>query len=244
VTEVLFIGTGEAFGSGGRRNSAILVRGGGKSMLLDCGPATLNELKKLGIDPREIDGVVVSHFHGDHVAGLPFLLLDDLYENPRREPLIVLGPPGIEQRVWQMCAAFSYPGKSERRYNVRFDELSLERERIAAGFRVRAYPAHHQPETRPHMVNVACNGKAVFYTGDTGWHEALPECVSDSDLFISECTLYNPEFEYHLSHAQLDRNRDRFRCGRIILTHLGSEVLRHLEKVQFDTAEDGLLLRL
>jgi ribonuclease BN (tRNA processing enzyme) len=243
VTEVLFIGTGEAFASGGRQNSAILVRAGGRSLLLDCGPTTLSALKKLGIDPREIDGVVVTHFHGDHVAGLPFLLIDDLYESPRSEPLVVLGPPGIEQRVWQLCTVFSYPGENERRYNLRFEEFSTEGERTVAGFRLRAYPAHHQPETRPHMVNVSHNGRAVFYTGDTGWHEKLPERVGDADLLISECTLYEPVFEYHMSHVELDRNRERFRCRRTVLTHLGSDVLSHMNAVRFDTAEDGLLLR-
>ncbi len=186
---------------------------------------------------------MIKHFHGYHIAGLPFLLIDDLYENPRTEPLLVLGPPGIEERLWQMCAAFSYPGGDEHPYKVRIEELSTERERIAAGFRLRAYPAHHQPETHPHMVNLSHNGKAVFYTGDTGWHEALPECVGESDLFISECTLYESNFDYHMSHIELDRNRERFRCRRTVLTHLGSDVLLHLNKVRFDVAEDGLLIR-
>ena len=79
MTEVQFVGTGDAFGSGGRRQSAILVRVHGHTLLLDCGATTVVGLKELGIDPREIDAVAITHFHGDHVAGLPFLLLDYVF---------------------------------------------------------------------------------------------------------------------------------------------------------------------
>jgi ribonuclease BN (tRNA processing enzyme) len=244
VTEILFVGTGDAFGSGGRRNSAILVRSGGKSLLLDCGPTTLSGLKTLGVNPREIDGVVITHFHGDHCAGTPFLLLDELFENRRTEPLLVLGPPGVEQRTWELCQAFSYPDQSERSHKVRFAELSQERPSEIAGFGIYAHPAHHQPETQPHMVTVESNGLVIFFTGDTGWHDALPDRVAEADLFISECVFFDREFEYHLNHVELDRNRSQFRCKRTILTHLGSEVLGNMELVRFDTAEDGLRVRL
>ena len=73
MSEIVFVGTGDAFNSGGRRNSAILVRDAGHSILLDCGPTTLGGLKELGIDPLEIDAIALSHFHGDHTGQLaPF----------------------------------------------------------------------------------------------------------------------------------------------------------------------------
>src|SRR5262245_30634534 len=102
---VLFIGTGAAFGSGGRRNSAILVREAGRTLLLDCGPTTLSGLKQLGVDPLEIDAVALSHFHGDHIAGFPFLLLDYVYAHPRERPMAIIGPPGVESRLTTMACA-------------------------------------------------------------------------------------------------------------------------------------------
>jgi ribonuclease BN (tRNA processing enzyme) len=240
VSEVLFVGTGDAFGSGRRRNSAILVRSKGQSLLLDCGPTTLGGLKTLGVDPREIGGIVLTHFHGDHSAGIPFLLLDEIFENRRTEPLVILGPPGVEERVWEMCRAFSYPDHNERSYQVRFRELSQTQPIELGGFRVAAYPAHHQPETRPHMVSVCNASQQVFFTGDTGWHDSLPKHAGEADLLISECVFFDREFEYHLNHVDLHRYRDRFRCKRIILTHLGTEVLANLERVRFENAEDGL----
>ncbi len=64
MLEVLFVGTGDAFGSGGRRNSAILVRDGTHTLLLDCGPTTLQGLRELGVDPREIVAYSV-HYLGE-----------------------------------------------------------------------------------------------------------------------------------------------------------------------------------
>ncbi len=243
MPEVLFVGTGDAFGSGGRRNSALLVRTGGRQVLLDCGPTTLSGLKQLGVDPSEIEAIAISHFHGDHVAGVPFLLIDELYENPRKAPLTVLGPPGIESRVNLLCRAYSYAEGHERPYNVRFEEFSTGAETELAGLRIRTYPAHHHPETRPHMLAVDLGTRSLFFTGDTGWHDALPGYAGAADLLISECVFWEPRFEHHLSHTELERARDRFRCGRIVLTHLGSEILENRDRVRFDTADDGLRIR-
>jgi ribonuclease BN (tRNA processing enzyme) len=115
MAEVVFVGTGDAFGSGGRRNSAILVRDRGKTLLLDCGPTTLGGLKTLGIDPLELDAIALSHFHGDHIAGVPFVLLDYLYEHPRKKPLELLGPPGVAERVAQLTRAYDYHMESTSR---------------------------------------------------------------------------------------------------------------------------------
>jgi ribonuclease BN (tRNA processing enzyme) len=244
VVEVLFVGTGDAFGSGGRRNSAIVVRANGSTLLLDCGPTTLGGLKQLGVNPREVDAIAISHFHGDHTAGVPFLMLDELYENPRKGPLTVLGPPGIESRITSLCRDYSYSADEERPYNVRFEEFSNTTEREVAGFRIRTHPAHHHPETLPHMFGVGAGNVSLFFTGDTGWHEELPDRVGEVDLLISECVFYEPRFEHHLSHVELERTRDRFRCKRIVLTHLGSEILADRDAVRFETVDDGTLIRL
>ena len=76
MSEVVFIGTSDAFGAGGRRQSAILARAPGGGVLLDCGTTTSTGLCELGISRDEIDAIVISHFHGDHYGGIPILLLD------------------------------------------------------------------------------------------------------------------------------------------------------------------------
>ena len=78
--------------------------------------------------------------------------------------------------------------------------------------------------------SVETERRALFFSGDTGWHEALPERVGDVDQLISECVFFDDDrFEYHLSHDQLDRMRERFRCSATILTHLGKDLIDNLE---------------
>ncbi|MFQ5513050.1 MAG: MBL fold metallo-hydrolase [Myxococcota bacterium] len=240
MPELIFIGTGDAFGSGGRRNSAILVRGAEGNLLLDCGPSTLVGMKQLGIDPLEIDAVAISHYHGDHASGLPFLLLDYIYEGRRHKPLQILGPQGIEERVERLNKSCEYG--MERPYEVSFEEFNCESSCRAAGFRLVPYPARHHPETCPHMIRVEGDGRALFFSGDTGWHDSLPQTVGDVDLFISEATLFEETFEFHLSCLRLLQERSRFRCRRMILTHLGREVLENQERIGLESAEDGLCL--
>lgn len=244
MLEVRFVGTGDAFCSGGRRNSAILLRDGRHTLLVDCGPTTLNGLQQLGIDPREIDAIAISHFHGDHAGGAAFLLLDYLFEHARSRPLEIIGPPGIEEFTQQSGELFHFDVDVKRSYELRYREFDCGSKLETAGFTLLPVPALHHPSTRPHMLRIQSPTRSVFFSGDTGWHEALPAHVGDVDLFISECTLLEDGFEYHLSHDRLRRERRRFDCQRIVLTHLGSQVLAHLDDIQFDTAEDGLRLKL
>ncbi|MCP4005888.1 MAG: MBL fold metallo-hydrolase [bacterium] len=243
MLEVTFIGTGDAFGSGGRRHTAILLRDGNRTLLLDCGPTTLLGLRELGIDPREIDAIVLSHYHGDHIGGVPFMLLDFEFADERTKPLQVIGPKGVRERIARIGDAMCFEGERKRPYELSFEEyragVSLEIE----GFRLIPMPAHHQPVTEPHMLRVESEHRSVCFSGDTGWHEELPEKVGDVDLFISECVNFDPNYEFHLSHRELDLARERFRCSSMVLTHLGQEMLENMDRVRFDIAHDGLILK-
>jgi ribonuclease BN (tRNA processing enzyme) len=244
MLEITFVGTGDAFGSGGRRNTSILVRGPEGTLLLDCGPTTPHGLKHLGIDPREIDAIAITHFHGDHIAGVPFLLLDFQFELKREKPLQIIGPESIRQRVEEMTSLFVYDFPEDRRYSLGFAEYDVGQAVHVAGLDVTPMTAVHHPDSRPHMLRIQDANKTLVFSGDTGWHDALPDKVGDAELFISECVFYEEKFEFHLSHERICENRDRFRSDSIILTHLGSEVLDEMNRLQFDVSEDGLRITL
>ena len=119
---VTFAGSGDAFGSGGRYQACIHLRPeGGRPLLLDCGATSLSALKRLGLDPGEVAAVVVSHLHGDHFGGLPFLILDGQFSR-RSRSLRVVGPPGTARRLTDAMECL-FPGSSavSRRFGVDVD---------------------------------------------------------------------------------------------------------------------------
>ncbi len=92
---VLIAGSGDAFGSGGRFQTCIALADDAQAApttLIDCGATSLTALRKLQIDPAQITTVVVTHLHGDHFGGLPFLILDGQFRRRTRD-LTILGPP-------------------------------------------------------------------------------------------------------------------------------------------------------
>ena len=96
--EVRFVGSGDAFGSGGRFQTCIRLQHEAFTVLVDCGATSLTAMKAQQLDPGEVDAVVISHLHGDHFGGLPFLVLDGHFTR-RTKPLTVFGPAGTAQRL-------------------------------------------------------------------------------------------------------------------------------------------------
>jgi ribonuclease BN (tRNA processing enzyme) len=245
MSDIVFIGTGDAFGAGGRRQSAILLRAPHGGVLIDCGGTTSTGLCALGIDRGEIDTILVSHFHGDHFGGIPILLLAALYEDERKQPLRIAGPPGIEMRVHAVAKAMGY-GIEDREWSfpIHYDEFEVGRTLEAGPVRIRAFEAVHQAHTCPHGLVIDTGAHRVAYSGDTGWFDRLPREVADADLFICECTYHDYDFDFHINHETLVKRKDEFECGRIVLTHLGVEMTERRGTAAFETADDGLSLKL
>jgi len=245
MSDVVFIGTSDAFGAGGRRQSAVLVRGSSGTFLLDCGMTTCTGLTELGIERDEIDTILVSHFHADHFGGIPPMLLAALYEDERRHPLRIAGPPGIEEWVRNLAAAMGYAIEDrEWPFEIRFDVLPLGSAMEIGPARASAFEPLHQPHTYPHGILVDFDSQRIAYSGDTRWFEDLPRLASGADLFICECTLHEEQLDFHLNLEQLTTHRDEFDVGSMLLTHLGTKMATLRGQCELDTADDGLIVKL
>lgn len=243
--EVRFVGSGDAFGSGGRFQSCLLLRQGEVSLLVDCGATTLTALRRQGVDPASIHAVVISHLHGDHFGGLPFLLLDGQFASRRSEPLLVAGPEGTAERVRQAQEVF-FPGSSriELAYEVRYATLR-EGERTTVGpAAVLAVPVVHPSGAPSYALRVEWDGRVVAYSGDTEWTDNLLSAAAGADLFVCECYGYDKKVPHHLDYRTLEQQRERLGCKRIVLTHLHREMLEHRHELDMETAADGLTIRL
>ncbi|MFN2520732.1 MAG: MBL fold metallo-hydrolase [Candidatus Limnocylindria bacterium] len=242
--KITFLGTGDSFGSGGRFQACILVEPSGARMLLDCGASSLISMRREGIDPGTIDAVLVSHFHGDHFGGLPFLILDGQFAH-RGRPLTIAGPPGIEERVRAAMEGL-YPGSSStpQPYPLAYAELVEGRATKVAGCEVTTVRVDHSPGAQGRGYRVACGGAVLAYSGDTAWTESLVELAAGADLFVCEANFFEKRVPYHMTYRALEAERERLRCGRILLTHVGPEMLAHEAESAIELARDGMVVEL
>src|SRR6476659_1270745 len=167
-------GSGDAFGSGGRLNTCFLLETAKATLLVDCGASAMPALKKQGIDPNKIDAIVLSHLHGDHFGGLPFLLLDYQFTLKRERPLLVAGPPGTRERLKAACEVF-FPRStgSKWKYEWRVQEIPVGATADVLGHNVVTAEVVHQSGEPSTALRIADGAKTFAYSGDTEWTDAL-----------------------------------------------------------------------
>jgi ribonuclease BN (tRNA processing enzyme) len=242
------IGSGDAFGSGGRFNTCFMIEAGGRTVLLDCGASSLVALKARKIDPNAIDGVILSHLHGDHFGGLPFFLLDAQFLSRRERPLIIAGPPGTRARLDAPHEVF-FPrsSKSTWRFPLDVAEIPPGVPDEVLGFAIRTAEVIHQSGAPSTAVRLTQDGRVLSYSGDTEWTDALIAIADGADLFVIECYDYSRELTGHMNFATLKRKRAELRAKRIMLTHMNPTMLARLDEARAEglmVADDGLVVEI
>jgi len=243
--ELRFLGTGDAFGSGGRLHSCTFIRSAVGDVLVDCGPSCLAALRRESLDPDGVDAILLTHLHGDHFGGVPFLLMDAHYAAGRARPLVIAGPAGVADAVGRALEVL-FPGSGGLvpRFPVTYVEWR-HREWVSAGpVRVTPFPVRHSTHTPCYGLRVECGGRVLAFSGDTEWTDALIELSSGADLFVCECSGYESAPPHHLDYLTLERHRPALTCRRLLLTHMGEAMLARAEALGLDAAMDGLRLRL
>jgi len=240
-----FVGSGDAFGSGGRFNTCFHVAGAQANFLIDCGASSLVGLKRLGIARDAIDTILVSHFHGDHFGGIPYFVLDAHF-GKRARPLVLAGPAGIE--AWYLRAleaAFEHFSTIKLAFDLKIVTLP-ERAATALGpLRVTPFPVVHGNSGGPfYAYRIEVEDRIIAYSGDTEWTETLIEAARGADLFVTECYAYDRPIRYHLDLNAIERNLARLGAKRLVLTHMSDAMLAQIGKTKHETASDGLVVEL
>jgi ribonuclease BN (tRNA processing enzyme) len=239
AVQLTFLGSGDAFGSGGRLQACIHLAGGAQPMLLDCGATALIALKRAGIDPASIGWVALSHLHGDHFAGLPWLILDGQFAK-RARPLVIAGPVGTRERLEQTFEAL-YPGatEAERTFQTSFLEYSERTPCTLGPAVITPFQVRHGGGAPPYALRVQYADKAIAYSGDTEWTDVLAQVADGADVFVCECNFYDTKAPGHLDYRTLRQARAGLACARIVITHMSDEMLARLSEVDLETAADG-----
>jgi ribonuclease BN (tRNA processing enzyme) len=240
-----FVGCGDALGSGGRYNTCFHLTGSSVNCLIDCGASSLPALKKLGIARDDIDLILITHFHGDHFAGLPFLLLDAQFSR-RSRPLVIAGPEGIEVRLTQvMEALFEHSSKTKPKFDLSIVALKAEETRRFGVVTVTPYPVVHGESGGPFLgYRIEAEGRVIAYSADTEWTETLIPLAREADLFIAEAYYYDKIVKNHLALATLQAHLPEIKPKRLILTHMSDDMLGRLDTLAHTAAHDGMIVEL
>ncbi|MFD6320364.1 MBL fold metallo-hydrolase [Methylorubrum thiocyanatum] len=242
------LGCGDAFGSGGRFNTCFHVDpsagGDGDAFLIDCGASSLIAIRRFGVDPNRIRSVFLTHLHGDHFGGLPWLILDGQLVSGRTRPLTVVGPPGTAERL-PAAMEVLFPGSStaERRFAVEVVEIEAGRPIEVAGVSVTAFIMRHPSGAPAHALRIESAGRVVSYTGDTEWVEDIVAAGRGADLMIAEGYTVERPVKFHLDWATLKRRLPEIGPKRLMLTHMSPEMIAHPPD-GYIAAEDGLVVAL
>jgi len=238
---VTFIGSGSAFADGGRSHACIHVTAPGVSLLLDCGGSSLPAIRR-EVDAEAIDAIAVSHLHGDHFGGIPYLLIEQHFAG-RTAPLLIGGPRALGDRLRALESSL-YPDFFRRtKLGFPIDEIVLgANETEFGGALVSALPVKHVAESDPHGLRVRVGDKVIAYSGDASWSDDLARVAKGADLFICDATFFDRDDPSHISYRTLMSHRDALDCKRIVLTHLGAETLARIGELELDHAVDGTSL--
>ncbi|MFY9716920.1 MAG: MBL fold metallo-hydrolase [Thermoplasmata archaeon] len=211
-----FLGTGAGnFRGGARHPSGAIVDG----LLLDCGAGATGRLHDLQRFD-EVEAVLISHLHTDHVAGL-FDLLLHTFLTGRRRPLTIVSPPGLSPILRAFVDVHAMVRDPAQLYDLRIVEEDRPSVTIGA-WTVRGVPLAH---TVPDLGYLATSDRlSLFYTGDTREPSAAHELRTD--VLIHEATFDEEHRELahrfgHSTGADAAEAATAMKARRLFLTHLG-----------------------
>jgi ribonuclease BN (tRNA processing enzyme) len=208
-----FLGTGSAF-SLERYNGAIVVDG---RLLLDGGAPLLPHMHRLGLDPGAIEAIFLTHFHGDHVLGLPPFLLHRAFVTPER-PLVLVGPPGVEERLEHLFGMLWGEEWPAFRHLAALSYQEAEASGVAAGVRYETVKLDHgRMDCRGYRLHL--EGRVLAYAGDTIVSPPLEQLVRDVDVAITEATAPDGS-GVHTSWDEAHALAARHSGTRFIFNHL------------------------
>ena len=230
--DMVFLGTGNAFNTDGRGCQCVWLAPRGLSpLVVDLGPTALAAMGRFGVDPASLDQVFFTHFHGDHTAGWPFLLLHAAFVARRTRPLVVFGAPGLRGQMEALTLG-CFPElltPEKLAFPIEYREVPVARKdaiRASDGVSFDVLPLEHHATSLGLRIRV--NGLTVGISGDTGWCPALEELAQGCDALIVECSSVEKQAYSHVSLEEIREHAPHLGARRVFLVHITDEVFRAL----------------
>ena len=245
------LGSGTLFLTKRRFPSAFLLEHGNKKILLDCGFGAIARLSELGVDHRDIDAILISHFHTDHFGDCFNLVhsrwVGDCYEGKKNREIKIIGPDATMDKFKKWRKIYWLEPKEE--YPVKFYEGAVSLK--IGSIKIKTFPVCHVPWFKSVGYTIDASGKRLVYPGDIGnehGFDDLAKKARNADLLIIEAGYPEPT-PNHFSLNQLDELMERFGIKKTLICHLKNQDEGRVKKFvksrkKCIIAEDKLKLKL
>ena len=216
--KIKVLGTGTCVPSLQRSSSSYLVQTKQLNILIDVGPSVVRRLLEYGFTTRDIDVIILTHFHVDHTADLSTFLFASNYDvEARAKELSVLGGDGLHDFYRGLLAV--YPWLLPRSYEISLREMS-KGTLNKGGLVITTAQMEHNNESIGVRVE---ERKSVTFSGDTDYTKNLVELASGTDLLIAECSFPERKVDGHLNLEILQKIVDEANPKRVLISHLYPE---------------------
>jgi ribonuclease BN (tRNA processing enzyme) len=219
MDQLIVIGSGTGVPSLRRGSPGLVFVSGTSTVLIDSGSGTLRRILEVGITYRDIDLLLYTHIHPDHVIDLVPLLFASKYgDAPRDKDLICLGGPGFRRYFNKLKRTYGSWIESTA-YRLSVKEL-ISRPLRFRHMKIRSKPMAHMPESIGYRVELE-SGKSIAVSGDTDYCENLIDLASGVDLLVLECSFPDEKkVEGHLTPTLAGSIASESRSKKLLLTHL------------------------
>lgn len=219
--QIIFLGTGYAFSTKTRSNTSVLLPDEG--ILLDCPPDILHKLQKIDYDISKLKYIMISHTHGDHILGLPFLFMYSKYI--QKLSVKVIGVNGLRNHILSITDLI-YPDSSTE-FNSEFQTIELSTgEHIIDKIKLRVEETEHSVPNLSYRIEH--DDKIITYSGDT--YSDISELATDSDILIHEAALPHRKSKVHCNIDEAIETFERSRSKKMALVHVYPEIHKDFKK--------------
>ncbi|PJF43828.1 MAG: MBL fold metallo-hydrolase [Phototrophicales bacterium] len=225
MARLIVLGSAAAVSDTEHDNTHFVLQGERSVVLVDCGSNPMVKLRRFGIDHNQVTDMILTHFHPDHVYGVPMLLMH-LWLLGRRIPLRVHGLDHCLLRTEDLMSAFSWDDWPQF-FPVAFHRVLAEDGYLVLDnedFRIWSWPVkHYNIPTIGLRIESKKSGKLISYSCDTAPISAVQNLAQDADILIHESTGHDPKG--HSSAYEAGQIAAKADCKRLILIHY--EVWEH-----------------
>lgn len=219
MAELIIVGSGTGIPSLRRGSPGLLLISEGSKVLIDSGSGTLRRMLEVGITYRDVDLLLYTHLHPDHISDLvPILFACKYSDLPREKDLLSVGGAGFKHFFNQLKKVYG-PWIEAQSYHLTIKEIS-QKPLSFRDLKIFAKPMAHLPESVGYRIDFN-DGKSITISGDTDYCKNIVDLASEVDLLVLECSFPDEKkVEGHLAPSLAGRIGLESGCKRLLLTHL------------------------